>query len=36
LKAHGYSFLNVDQQGTATRLLSPPETIANVVAIHRS
>lgn len=36
LKAHGYSFLNVDQQGTATRLLSPPEAIANVVAIHES
>jgi FkbM family methyltransferase len=34
LKSHGYCFLNVDQQGMATRLLSPPETIANVVAIH--
>lgn len=32
----GYEFFGVEQRGTATRLLSPPTTIANVVAIHRS
>jgi hypothetical protein len=31
----GYDFFCVAQQGTASRLLSPPTTIANVVAIHR-
>lgn len=32
----GYYFQCVEQRGTATLLLSPPNTIANVVAIHRS
>jgi FkbM family methyltransferase len=36
LKCWDYEFLNIRQDGTATRLLSPPETIANIVAIHRS
>lgn len=36
LAAFGYDFLNIGQRGTATRLTSPPSTIANIVAIHRS
>jgi|SRR5437879_5421272 len=36
LQSLGYDFLCIGQRGTATRLLSPPATIANVVAIHRS
>jgi FkbM family methyltransferase len=36
LKGHGYHFFNVEQEGTSIRLLSPPATIVNVVAIHRS
>jgi len=36
LEGLGYDFFGVEQQGKATRLLSPPVTIANVVAIHKS
>ena len=36
LEGHGYEFFIVDERGTASRLLSPPPTIANVLAIHRS
>ncbi len=32
----GYDFFGVRQQGGVTRLLFPPSTIANIVAIHRS
>ena len=35
LKGYDYEFFNIGQDGTATRLLSPPEMIANIVAIHR-
>src|SRR4029077_5623653 len=36
LKGYDYEFFNIGQDGTATQLLSPPEMIANIVAIHRS
>jgi len=35
LEGHGYEFFIVDERGTASRLLSPPPTIVNVLAIHR-
>jgi len=35
LEGCGYEFFIVDERGTASRLLSPPPTIANVLAIHR-
>ena len=35
LEGHGYEFFIVDERGTLSRLLSPPPTIANVLAIHR-
>jgi len=35
LEAQGYEFFIVDERGTASRLLSPPPTIVNVLAIHR-
>lgn len=36
LKGLGYDFFGVGQHGRATQMLTPPTTIANVVAIHRS
>ena len=36
LHRHGYEFVGVGQEGASNRLLSPPDTIANVVAIHES
>jgi FkbM family methyltransferase len=36
LKSYDYEFFNIGQDGTATRLLSPPEMIVNIVAIHGS
>jgi FkbM family methyltransferase len=35
LESHGYEFFNIDGRGAASKLLSPPSTIANVLAIHR-
>jgi len=35
LEGHGYEFFIVDERGTVSRLLSPPPTVANVLAIHR-
>ncbi len=35
LEGHGYEFFIVGERGTTSRLLSPPPTIANVLAIHR-
>jgi FkbM family methyltransferase len=36
LRGQNYEFFNIGQDGKCTRLLTPPELIANIVAIHRS
>jgi FkbM family methyltransferase len=36
LHGQGYEFFLVDKPGRVSRLLSPPSTVANILAIHRS